>query len=76
VRASSNRASNTMQDADAQISRMRRILADIDKLEVDFEMAKRIRDKIKHLRNNVDQVSDRLDRSRPSGHASGARPRR
>lgn len=66
-----------MQNADAEISRMRRIMAEIDQLEEEFDKTKRIRDKIKHFRNNVDAISERLDRSRPSGHGSGgARPRR
>lgn len=76
MQTSSSRANGAMYDADAQITRMRRILAQIDKLEADFESLKTIRDKIKQLRNHVDQVSDRLDRSRPSTRGVGARPRR
>ncbi|KIX98260.1 uncharacterized protein Z520_06340 [Fonsecaea multimorphosa CBS 102226] len=77
VSNSSNQARGTVQNADNEIARMRRIIAEIDKLEEDFEKTKRIRDKIKGIRNNVDELSDRLDRSRPSGHSSGgARPRR
>ncbi|EXJ83807.1 hypothetical protein A1O1_07434 [Capronia coronata CBS 617.96] len=76
VQTHSSRANGAMQDADAQIARMRRILREIDALEADFEMVKKIRDKVKQLRNHVDQVGDRLERSRPSGHAAGGRPRR
>ena len=76
VNSSRSRSNVASHDADNQIARMRRILADIDNLEDEFEKIKRIRDKIKQLRANVDQVSERLDRSRASGHSSGARPRR
>ncbi|EXJ79998.1 hypothetical protein A1O3_08284 [Capronia epimyces CBS 606.96] len=76
VQTQSSRATSAMHDADAQITRMRRILRDIDTLEQDFEKIKKIRDKVKQLRNNVDQVSERLERSRPSPHVAGARPRR
>lgn len=65
-----------MQDADSEIKKMRRIIADIDALEERLAMIKTIRDKIRRFKNNVDAVSDRLDRSRPSGHSSSARPRR
>jgi len=76
VSASRDRAGNMVRDADSEIQRMRRILGEIDTLEQEFEKIKRIRDKVKQLRNNVDVLSDRLDRSRPSGHSSGTRPRR
>ncbi|EXJ72263.1 uncharacterized protein A1O5_04767 [Cladophialophora psammophila CBS 110553] len=77
VRNSSSRAGNTVQNADNEIARMRRIITEIDNLEQQFEQLGRVRDKIKAIRNNVDELSERLDRSRPSGHsAGGARPRR
>ncbi|KIX10119.1 uncharacterized protein Z518_01200 [Rhinocladiella mackenziei CBS 650.93] len=76
VRNSNSRASGAMQDANSEITRMRRILAEIGALEDEFETIKRIRDKIRQIRNNVDGLSDRLDRSRPSGPGPGARPRR
>ncbi|KAG9783084.1 hypothetical protein KCU88_g3193, partial [Aureobasidium melanogenum] len=76
VQSQSSRANGAMCDADAQISRIRRILREMDRLEEDLEKVKRIRDKVRQLKNNVDKVSDRLDRSRPSGHGAGARLRR
>ncbi|KIW75972.1 hypothetical protein Z517_10717 [Fonsecaea pedrosoi CBS 271.37] len=77
VRATANQAGSVTRDADREIARMHRILADIDKLEEDLGKIKRIRDKIRAIRNNVDELGDRLDRTRPSGHSSaGARTRR
>ncbi|EXJ62567.1 hypothetical protein A1O7_03005 [Cladophialophora yegresii CBS 114405] len=76
VRNSSGRAGTSIQNADKEIARMRRIMQDIDTLEEEFEKIKRIRDKIKAIRNNVDQLSEKLDRSRPSGHGAGGARRR
>jgi len=76
VDASRHRASNAMQSADAEIARVRRILSDIDTFEEESAKIKRIRDKMRQLRNSVDAADERLDRSRASGHMSGARPRR
>jgi len=76
VTSSSVRAGRTIQNTDDEITRMKRIMAEIDHLEAEFDKIKRIRDKIKAVRNNVDQLSHRLDRSRPTGHSSGGDRRR
>ncbi|KAK4947927.1 hypothetical protein LTR10_013435 [Elasticomyces elasticus] len=76
VSSSSGRAQSAMHNADSEITRMRRILAEIDALEEEFAKIKRIRDKVKHYRNNVDALSERLERTRISGHGSGTRHRR
>lgn len=76
VSASSGRAQSSMHNADSEITRMRRILAELDHMEEEFAKIKRIRDKVRQYRNNVDTLGERLDRSRPSGHGSGTRPRR
>jgi hypothetical protein len=55
---------------------MRRIMREIDHLEEEFAKMKRIRDKIKGVRNNVDALSARLDRSRPTAQASAGARRR
>lgn len=64
-----------MQDADAEIRRVKTIIGQIDKLELEFEKVKAIRDKVKHLRNKVDAVDSRLDRSHSGGHGSSTRRR-
>ena len=76
VSASSGRAQSAMHSADSEITRMRRILAEIDALEEEFAKIKRIRDKVKHYRSNVDALSERLERTRISSHGSGTRHRR
>ena len=62
VQACCDRVVNTIQDADAEIARMRRILAEIDTLEAEFDKIKHIRDVVKCLRERVDEASSRLDR--------------
>jgi hypothetical protein len=42
-----------MQNADAEIARLRRIISEIDALEAEFEKTKHIRDVIKRLRQRV-----------------------
>ena len=77
VQGSYDRAGNMIQNADAEIARMRRIMAEIDSLEADFERVKNIRDVVKRLRVRVDDASARLDRSGGHGHGHSQRdPRR
>jgi protein-arginine kinase activator protein McsA len=73
---SRSRANSSMESAENEIRRMRRLNEDMDKLEEDFEKIKHIRDKVKAAKEKVDRLSDKLDRSRPSGHGpAGARRR-
>jgi hypothetical protein len=58
-----------VQNADAEIARMRRIISEIDALEAEFEKVKHIRDVIKRLRLRVDDAESRLDRSHAHGHS-------
>ena len=68
VQASSNRSASSMQNTDNEIARMRRIIAEIDSLEADFERVKHIRDVVGQIKARVDGVSSRLDRSHSSSH--------
>ena len=70
VNASRDRAGRAVQNADTEIARMKRILAEIDRLEDDLESIKHIRDVVKHLRTRVEAASERLDRSQPSSRSS------
>lgn len=70
VQASYDRAGNMIQSADAEIARMRRILAEIDHLEGELVKAQRIRDAIKELRKRVDELDRRIDQPR-SNHNQG-----
>jgi hypothetical protein len=69
VQASYDRAGNMIQNADAEIARMRRIIAEIDAVEAEFDKIKHIRDVIKRLRARVDEAESRLDRSHTHGHS-------
>ncbi|KAF7505792.1 hypothetical protein GJ744_000463 [Endocarpon pusillum] len=71
VQASYDRAGNMIQNADAEIARMKRIMAEIDHLEGEFDKVKRIRDVIKELRKRVDDLDRRMDQAR-SGHSQAA----
>jgi len=68
IQASSNRSASAMQNADNEILRMRRIIAEIDLLEADFDRVKHIRDVVKQIKTRVDEMGSRLDRSHSSGH--------
>lgn len=50
-------------DADAEIARVRRIIASIDELELEFEKIKRIRDIVKGFRARVESLDHRLDQA-------------
>lgn len=78
MQASYDRAGNMIQNADAEIARMKRIMAEIDHLEGEFDKVKRIRDVIKELRKRVDELDRRMDqpRSSHSQAASGGARRR
>lgn len=68
-----------IQDADAEIVRMRRIMAQIDVLEGEFDKVRKIRDVIKELRKRVDELDRRMDQPRTShghGQAASGGPRR
>lgn len=76
VQASYDRAGNMIQDADAEITRMKRIMAEIDHLEGEFDKVMRIRDVIKELRKRVDELDRKMDQSRSSQAGSGGARRR
>jgi hypothetical protein len=48
---------------------MKRIIAELDALDVEFEKVKHIRDVIKRLRVRVDDAEARLDRSHAHSHS-------
>src|SRR5947209_10742184 len=52
-----------VQDVDAEIARMRRIIGELDALEGEFEKVKLIREIIKRLRARVDEAESRLTRT-------------
>ena len=58
-----------IQNADAELARMRRIISEMETLEADFEKVKHIRDVIRRLRLRVDEADSRLDRSHAHGHS-------
>ena len=60
-----------IQNADAEIARMRRIIGEIDALEEEFDKIKHIRDVIKRLRARADDVEARLDRTHTHSHSHG-----
>lgn len=56
---------------------MHKIIAELDRFEAEFEKVKRVRDRVKQLRNEVDAMDARLDRGRPTVYiTAGTRPRR
>lgn len=68
-----------IQNADAEIARMRRIIAEIDNLETEFEKFKHIRDVVKGLRARVDKADSKLSRTTPvheQSHGMGDSQRR
>jgi uncharacterized protein YPO0396 len=66
-----------IQNADAEIARMKRIMAEIDHLEGEFEKVRNIRDVIKDLRKRVDEMDRRMDQPRSShSQAASGGPRR
>jgi hypothetical protein len=50
-------------DADAEIAKVRRIIASIDELENEFDKIKRIRDIVKNYRARVESLDHRLDQA-------------
>ncbi|KAI1941136.1 hypothetical protein LOZ66_001644 [Ophidiomyces ophidiicola] len=58
-----DKAGNVIADADAEIARVRRIIASIDELEMEFEKIKRIRDIVKGFRARVEALDHRLDQA-------------
>lgn len=65
-----------IQNADAQITRMRRIIAEIDALEDEFDKIKHIRDVVKRYKARVDDLDARLDRSQGHSHSHSSRDAR
>jgi len=61
VQASYDRAGNMVAGADAEIERMRNILAKIDEMETDFDKIRRIRDIVKGFRARVEGLDHRLN---------------
>lgn len=57
------------QNADAEIARMKRIIAEIDALEVEFDKIKHIRDVVRRLKARVDDVESRLATSHAHSHS-------
>jgi hypothetical protein len=72
VQASYDRAGNMIQNADAEIARMKRIMAEIDHLEGELEKVQHIRDVIRELRRRVDELDRRMDQPRGSHNHSQA----
>ena len=70
VQASYDRAGNMIQNADAGIAQMKRIIAEIDHFEGELGKAMRIRDVIKELRKRVDDLDRRMDQPRSSHNHS------
>jgi hypothetical protein len=62
-----------VQNTQAEIDRVTRILGELDVLEEKLTIFTNIRDKVKQLRNRVDAADDRLERSRPTGHTVRSR---
>ncbi|KAL1960507.1 hypothetical protein VTO42DRAFT_7806 [Malbranchea cinnamomea] len=58
-----DQAGNVIADADAEIARVRQILASIDELETEFEKIERIRDIVKGFRSRVENLDQRLDQA-------------
>ena len=56
----SDRAANTMQNADAEIARFRAILREIDELQVEFDKVRRIGEIVKGFRARVQQLERRI----------------
>lgn len=61
-----------MRDADAEIERMHRIMAEIDRLDADFKRIAHIKEVVKRLRTRVDANESRVDRVTSSHHQSQA----
>lgn len=53
--------------ADTEITRMKRIVAEIDHLEGECEKVCRIRDTIRELRRRVDDMDKKIDHTRIAG---------
>lgn len=68
VNSNSDRHGRTAADAESQLQRMRRIIADIDALEADLKRITHIKDVVKRLRSRVDGADSRLDRTTSSHH--------
>ena len=66
----SDQAGNTIDNADAEIARYHRILAQIDELELDFDRIRHIRDIVRDFRLRAEEMERELERSQPSGPSS------
>jgi hypothetical protein len=53
-------AGKLIADADAEIGRIRQILAAIDELEVEFEKIRHIRDIVQAFRKRVDKITRKV----------------
>ncbi|KAK3996917.1 hypothetical protein QBC44DRAFT_124076 [Cladorrhinum sp. PSN332] len=62
-----DRAGNLIDNADAEIARYHRIMADIDELELDFDRIRHIRDIVRDYRRRAEELERELERSGASG---------
>ena len=74
MQGNTDRNLTAVQRADNEISRMKRIMKEIDKFEEDIETTKRIRDAVRVLRTRVDVADTRLNRTQPSAQARSGHP--
>jgi hypothetical protein len=75
VNASSDRHGRTVQNADAEIERMHRIMAEIDRLDADFKRIAHIKEVVKRLRARVDAADSRVERVTSSHQSQAAKDR-
>ncbi|KAK4232280.1 hypothetical protein QBC38DRAFT_352504 [Podospora fimiseda] len=69
-----DRAGNLIDNADAEIARYHRIMADIDELELDFDRISHIRDIVRDYRRRAEELERELERS-GTGSGSSRRER-
>ncbi|KAK4466709.1 hypothetical protein QBC42DRAFT_63062 [Cladorrhinum samala] len=62
-----DRAGNLIDNADAEIARYHRIMADIDELELDFDRIRHIRDIVRDYRRRAEELDRELERSGGGG---------
>ena len=69
-----DQAGNLIDNADAEIARYHRIIAQIDELEVDFDRIRHIREIVRGFRQRAEELERELERSQ-SGSSSRHRDR-
>lgn len=75
VNASSDRHGRSIHNAEAELERMHRIMADIDRLDADFKRIAHIKEVVKRLRARVDSTESRVDRVTSSHQSQAAKDR-